>query len=630
MSFVHGFSGSSSTTAQGLATTGHDSDIFNVSPENPYLNQTGVGSSEVQLTDMGKYQIDIFGDLQSFNPQDTPLLTILTTVGKEGMSAPEATWIDEYEGQAWADTKLDDLREANKVSADSTTVYGGRLAWEEVTTWPSVGSDLALGGSVLKELALEENASSAKVLRLGFDTGSDYIRGKKSEFIRKIANLLDINEYDDNSSGEYGSDTSADATTYYEYEYSSGTSRAVSIAFEDLAIAVGSTSTYYQKHEVVARIEKFTYNLTLTEFAIEINFDESNIWDILSNTASENTVLVEEVCTGGSAASRIFDSEIDGHDGFYTRISRLAMIGNVTDVPSGIAEGQNFSDGGNYIFGQDQYRNLSQIFASKKYGITGTRQATQVRFKDDWAQSRRRHLSDYKQRITAAMMFGRQSITYDSEGMPKRTMSGIFDYELFPIRYLRSPIPSIQSETFQGSAFSNWLNDLAYALNSFKQKGSNTITFLASQDVINQVYNWITYVGTLQGNILGALNQQSPPASSATMGLRVTRFTTNYGDVSFVHEPALDYMPKLSKSTESTTAGSGRGGAPSHLFANGLNPRKVLLAVDKAHIKFLTLRGDKIHGNIQDPGQDAFLEAMRGEHSMKLRFPCNHAVVDVS
>ena len=83
-------------------------------------------------------------------------------------------------------------------------------------------------------------------------------------------------------------------------------------------------------------------------------------------------------------------------------------------------------------------------------------------------------------------------------------------------------------------------------------------------------------------------------------------------------------MPTLKASTAT------KGGVPAHLFANGLNPREMLMVLDKAYIKQVTLRPDKIYGNIQDIGQDAFEEAMRGEHSLKLRFPRNHAIIDVS
>jgi len=54
------------------------------------------------------------------------------------------------------------------------------------------------------------------------------------------------------------------------------------------------------------------------------------------------------------------------------------------------------------------------------------------------------------------------------------------------------------------------------------------------------------------------------------------------------------------------------------------------MVLDKAFIRKTTLRPDKIYGNIQNPGQDIFQEAMRGEHSIRMRFPKNHAIIDVT
>ena len=58
-----------------------------------------------------------------------------------------------------------------------------------------------------------------------------------------------------------------------------------------------------------------------------------------------------------------------------------------------------------------------------------------------------------------------------------------------------------------------------------------------------------------------------------------------------------------------------------------MNPRNTMIAIDKSYINFMTYRPDRIEGNIQPIGQDIFQEAIRGEHSMKLRFPRNHAVI---
>lgn len=603
---VNKFSG---TAPAGAVTTTHDSATFNNSSEIPYIQTSGVGSGEVTISSLGTYDIDIFGDIKSYNPKDTPLLTIIANVGGEAIDSPEFDWIDEYEGDAWVDIKIDDLRESVRNSA--TSIYSGRLAFESVTTLPAASTDAAFGGSALTELAL----ASGNLLTLGFNTSSDNIRGKKEEVIRKLANTLNIFSYTLTSTGL------GDSKTYHKYAYASGTSSRVYMAFDDLAIKCGSIC--YEKHEVIVGIDAFYYDTAYGELIIVLDFDDSNISDILDSTATDNTVLLEEVSTGtGTAFSA-------NYTGYYTRFSRLALIGNVYDVPAGIAEGSSYSDGGNFIFGQDMYANYTQIFDSPKYGITGTRQATKIRFKDDWQASRRRHLVRYKNKIAAACMFGAQSRTFDNTtGLPKRTMSGIFDYGMFPIRYIRKPIPDIATGTPVGTQLATWLDDISYSLNAFKQMGSDANTLLVSKEVIKKLRDWAAYIGTTSGNVFGATFQTTPP-SSMTLGLEVTEWTSNYGVLRFIEDPSLNFMPKFPYSVNSATAGSSRGGAPVHLFSSGINPRNLMLSIDKAHIQFLTLRPDKIEGNIQNPGQDMFQEAMRGEHSLRMRFPRNHAVIVV-
>lgn len=599
----------SGTAPAGLTTTDTNASTFNNSPMEPYINRVGVGTEEVTFATLGKYNIDIYGDLLTYNPKDTPLLTILANTSGAPMEAPIVPWSEEYEGNSWVDIKLDDLRESTRNS--SSSVYSGRLAFESVTTLPSSGTNAVFGGTALTELAL----STGNTLTLAFDTSSDNIRGKKSEVIRKLANTLDaadytLTEFDD-----------AAGAGWYLYTYTSGTSSRVFFAFDDLAMKCGSV--FYQEHEKIVGIKNFYYKDDTSALILVLDFSESTMQENLDSTPANNIVLLEEVSTGSGTA---FSAN---YTGYFSRMARMVLIGNVYDVPGGIPEGDDFSEGGNYIFGRDEYTNYAQIFTSPKYGITGTAQATSYRFGNDFQKSRARHLGIYKNKIAAALMFGAQSFKMSSDGMPQRTMSGIFDYGLFPIRYMRKHLPDISSGTPVGRQLTTWLDSIAHALNAFRQDGSDAHTCVTSSYVIQRLREWAAYIGTMQGNVFGA-TFTTPPPSSASLFLDIVEYKSNNGTLRFVEDPALNFMPRFPKSTNSATAGSARGGAPIHLFSSGLNPRNLILAVDKAHIEFLTLRSDQIHGNIQSPGKDMFQEAMRGEHSMRLRFPRNHAVIDVA
>lgn len=588
--------------AFGPVTTSADGSTFNVSTPTPYMIQTGQGSDEVTIDSMGRYQIDVFGDVKNYNPKDFPLLTITSNLGSKPMVGPEDTWIDEYEGDAWVDIKLDDLRESTKTTTSG--LYGGRLIWEGVTTPASAGVDLVLAGAA-KEITM----ATGPVLSFGFDTSADYIRGSKREVIRKLANVLAVFKYAESSI--------AGATkNYVKYTYTSGTSVMVFWCFENIALKCGST--YYQKNEIIAGIKEFYFNEDYSELVVVLDFANSNI-DVLDATATNNHVLMQEMSTADATK---FSA---GYTDYYTRMSRMVMIGAVVDVPAGVQEGSNFSEGTGFIFGFDQYHTFAQIFQSDKYGITGTRLATKLRFKDEWLATRKRKMSLYKAQIAAAMLYGKAGITYDTtNGLPTRTMSGILDYEAFPIRYFRSGIPAVATGTVNGSVFRDWVNQVTYSLNAYRQDGSDAHTVLVCRDMLNAVSDWLTFISSTSSNVLGGYaSSQAPPSGSVTLGLEITEVRGNYGTLRFVHEPALDYLPVLKAgSTTSRT-----GGVPEWMFSTGLNPRKVMIALDKAYIDFMTLRPDKIYGNIQDLGQDMFQEAIRGEHALRLRFPRNHAVI---
>ena len=82
----------------------------------------------------------------------------------------------------------------------------------------------------------------------------------------------------------------------------------------------------------------------------------------------------------------------------------------------------------------------------------------------------------------------------------------------------------------------------------------------------------------------------------------------------FIHDPGMDNTPSIN--------------VPKWIFGQiQIPPRDLLISIDPQNMRRMVLRPDKIYGNIQDPGQDAFLEAMRGESGFQLRFPQNHAIV---
>ena len=90
----------------------------------------------------------------------------------------------------------------------------------------------------------------------------------------------------------------------------------------------------------------------------------------------------------------------------------------------------------------------------------------------------------------------------------------------------------------------------------------------------------------------------------------------------FIEEPALNFAPAFK--------------VPRFLFprTNGLiNPRYMILAIDKSFISMTThsSRPDRIYGNLQSNNNPfLYVEGISGIHLVKLRFPRNHAIIDIT
>ena len=585
------------TVIPGMDTTANNGNLIMNAPQSIDFINTGVGANEVNLIG-NNYKIDIYGDLITHQPYANPTLTIFAGTGS-GSCPLYPVWNDDYNGDVWQDIHLDSLRIAN----DGSATTGGKLAFYGAAGEFSDAAAAALA-TPNNEVLLTDNKCT-----LFFVTADGVITGKKFQVAMNLASTLKALGYTESNTGGDGDEV--DTWTW------GAASTPLYFAFDSLAFETDGTNT--QSHQITVKISKFVTNImgaidtentgSDTEaysFAIELDFSDSNL-----EYSGTTYIGLSEISNGTHV------------DIGYTRMSRTALIGGGQEDVPGVAEGSTFSEGFGFNFSIQNISNNVQIFDTPKYGITGTRMAAQARFFDEFAATRRRQLSMFKNRINSAMLRGVKSETFSAAtGTPVRTMSGLLDYSLFPLKYIKESLPT---ETDDGGVeLAQWIDNLAYAYNAFKQKdGSSTITVLTSKTVLRHLTRIVPMLGSQSGNIMGGIFTVVPP-SKITLGLRIFEFESLHGTVRFIEEPAFEMMPKFK--TNTATA----GGIPSHLFANGLNPRKMLMFIDKAYVKFLTYRPDKIEGNVQEIGQDAFYEAMRGDHSFQLRFPKNHMLVDVS
>ena len=310
-----------------------------------------------------------------------------------------------------------------------------------------------------------------------------------------------------------------------------------------------------------------------------------------------------------------------------TRFARHITINRFDDIPAPNSELDGFDTElkGNYTRTSEIHQNFLQIYNMKPWAISTMREGTAIRFGDTVKMSRERHLRAYKQAWTNVFLYGKKANFSASETNYKGTTSGLFDFEMFPMKYGSFPIPytpegMTSADTIKGNKFKRWMEDFARACNATSVPGTyEGKTVMVGIEFINYLTTMVAAIGSANTyNVFGA-QFQMVPASKATFGLDVLEFKTTFGTLRFIHEPALDYITKFK--------------VPRFLFADGkLSPRYTALVLDKNYIEVMThkTRPDRIYGNLQANNQPFMqMEGISGAKLLKLRFPRNFGVFNL-
>jgi len=342
-----------------------------------------------------------------------------------------------------------------------------------------------------------------------------------------------------------------------------------------------------------------------------------------------DAICLEEVNTAASSA-RIFGS---AQVGGGSKFARCILINRHKDVPSRVGETAAFdlsASQGTYIFDPESNFNYMQYFMSKPWSTSVIAMNTNYALKtNDIAISRQRHLDTYKKDVMNALLWGKKSahnptLAAANEGWAA-TCSGIFDPELFPIKYIYMPIPmngSVINTGTGGIYFEQWMENLTKSFH-FNKVPSKTqeITVFTSKAMLSLLRKANARLGSTDysttGNVIGATWTTIPP-NKMTLGIPVYQYDSIEGTMNFVHEPSLDFETSWP--------------VPYYLFpeaAGKLSPRWMMFGLDKSSIEFYTHAGrpEKIYGNIQPNNQvNVVTEAIQGAHSIVLRNPSNHSV----
>ena len=308
-------------------------------------------------------------------------------------------------------------------------------------------------------------------------------------------------------------------------------------------------------------------------------------------------------------------------------LSRCALVQTGNNPSQGIPEFDRLDPGENLIFHRETNYNFTQIFASKKYGISGTAMATKYKFEGDFEKTRSHHLAWYKKNKDSTYLngIGYETIAVSNDravaGQPVRATSGLFDYAKFPIRYFSMAWPSLANmaatDAIAGLALARFMEQLADYCTAFRSReASKNLTFLVGRDIYRDLARMNAYYASAwnaSGNLLGGNVQVNQPGQMS-FGLEVYSYKVGNVTLNFVHNPSFDITPNIP--------------IPAWIWGvNGVNPRKMMLLIDPPNMKEKVLRPDRIIGNIQDNDQDGFLEGIRGESGFQARYPKNFAVI---
>lgn len=571
-----------------------------------------------------KYNIQLFNDMRTNISESIPMLTLLESMGSATMIADAYTWQDEYKGDMMYDVALDDLRlrsavqtfasgsEASLNSAYGVKVaklpfatnnvnqIGGKLNFKSVTSVAATSLAITLGTA---DYGL---VTSSKV-SIGSETNgvSGVIQGSTDNVAQRFHQILTNLKYTLTEGA-----VSDVKNGIFSLTFNAANSTPVYMMFDNLVIAetAASNAIIHTYNSVIVLIDSFTYDPATTKMVITLDLSNSNHALFVTNNAA---VLYS---VPGSS---------DYFDGNVTTPSRLLFVGQRQSAPLPIAQGDNFSFGGNFNSWREEHSNNSQIFETPKYGLSGTKLNTQFRFGDGMVETRGYYFNEYKKQIDAAFKYGIKSrqrvLSADNSFMENQevtSVGGLMDYSLFPIKYVKAPLAQASMSTDPATAAATlmaYLDNLGNCLAGFRVNNSEAITLLCSQKMLKKL-NPLSRLAMSSAGFMGG-NVQITQPSDLSFGLKIYSYETSDGiKINFLHDPSLDFMPSMP--------------IPYVIFGQATIPgRDVMLMLDRNNMKKLTFRADKIEGDLQDKGQDAVLEGMRGEHSFMLRYPKNFAVI---
>jgi hypothetical protein len=607
-------------------------------------------TADQRLRSMLGYGIDIYNDIKKYKTERHPTLSILMNKAKP-LAAKIVSESESMEDGQFFANEFDTLRRRTPfttlgadynragylvapagakakvpLAISASTFIGGEAEWfaTEVTakkfadsrTGNQTTTGLFIGASSVDTISIASCAEYGgdMIGLLGYKANAGGILGNVAMTVQK--HMVNLQGFGYEYSNKIDVDTDGTAYVAYGVNYIAGSSTRNYMLFDNLALGKtensATTGTIGQKHQIKVGIEGFFFLESMAQFVFVLNFNDSNLdWDwAVEAGAAKNLMLVRELSKGVTfkAGNTSTDISFTG----YFNIHPVFKAGDASTAPQGVPEGSSKTQGKTFKRNFKQYSNHVQIFRADSWSITGTEMAmNKARFMDAFADTREQNLFMYKDKLTAAFLYGReseQSVYNSTKGVWEnlRTMSGLTDREKFPIKIIRMTLSQSYSSAYTASlALETFISELGEALTAFTSMTSNpTITIPCSKAMLRDLQRLATIGQSQEYNLFGKLASGTQETSSATLNLPIVRFQTGSCTLIFTYEPGLDFATKLD--------------LPYYLTGR-VSPRKVMMAFSNKDMDTYTVRGDKIQGNIQNPGDDLYEEDIIGEHGFMMR-----------
>ena len=605
----------------------------------PRINSSPLGYEDI-ATINGKYNFDLSSTLLTRHVAEFPIMFAADFNAKKTSTGGDVhVWGEDADQDAHVhDSKLSSLRIASAGSNGSPYAInhasrkGGQLIWRTMTaaqtdinllTAANVRANTAgvttlTNGAVVTQTADAEatiltgagGLLNHKILPLAWRVGTgeeaNIVGGSAQGFVAKMAALLEGNWYRKIGVAEEIKEATS-STAWFGYVHESVNSKPVCTVhamFPDIMINIDGTDM--QLNEVNVRIDSFYFRADYSQFIILLDFNYCNVEEPLGTT---NVVLLEEVRSSSATTC----------ESGFTRLSDHILLGMYLGVPGAIAQGSDITEDlhSGYLYDAEYKQNFTQIIQSPQIKITGTYLASN-NFKVNTPQKLRDDLL-YKFKIARrnTMLFGSGDRKKNATGQTIQSTSGLFDYEKFPIRYMRGTLNRYSASNYI-DAVNDFIEKFARSVFAYKNSSSSSMmNVYCSKFFMTKLDKAIKLGFQQNNNLLGYSTTGGSPLPSGNvlnLDLQFTDVKTAYGTLRFTVDPGLDMMTEMMLPA---------------FMGTTINPKNMLLAIDKSKISTVSLRAATLRGNIQNNSADYTMEDILSEETFELLDPFSHAIMMV-